>query len=287
MSLLHADIRLSVCLLGASLAHGQVLLLDEFNGSALDTTLWRLPDPGAGSFLGRTQLRLQDAPQVTGGVARLRLDTWNGGGSFLGSEIITTQTFELGTGLAFETTSRLVDPPPGLVGSLFSYVFFSGVRDEIDVELLSNQVHSGQHDLLTNVFDNDGFDTGGDGAFVDPAGLDLTRFNTYRVEWRSDRIDWFVNGVLVRSETHTVPDAATTIRLNFWAPGEDFSAAYSEQLQPAAFSWQNQTYYYEVDRVLIERLSVPEPAMAALLLTVAPLLMRRRGGADGCADFRG
>ncbi len=71
---------------------GQVLLRDDFDGSALDTTKWFVPT-GDGTFFGRTQIRPPSAPlTVGGGVIRLQLDTWNPsalvpGDSFFGSEI--------------------------------------------------------------------------------------------------------------------------------------------------------------------------------------------------------
>ena len=246
----------------AASADGAVLIEDEFNDASLNTDIWKLPDPGPGSFLGRTQLRTSGTPQLVEGVARLRLDTFNDGSSFLGSEIMTIEKFGLGTGLAFETRSRLVVPPGGVVGSLFTFEFNNPVRDEIDVELLGNEVQSGQQRVLTNVFDDDGFDTGGDGAFVSIPGIDLAQFNTYRVEWRPDRIDWFVNGAWVRTEFDTVPDAATNVRLNFWAPAADFGGAYDPALQPAVNAQQNRAFFYEVDRVQIESLG-PRPNVLA------------------------
>src|SRR3954451_1446437 len=93
-----------VAILGAltiplSSAYAQVLLHDDFNGNSLDAALWRIPDPGPASFLGRTQLRVSTLPDVSGGVARLRLDSHNPtaltpGDSFFGSEIITRQLFD-------------------------------------------------------------------------------------------------------------------------------------------------------------------------------------------------
>lgn len=240
---------------GQRAAGQQVLFFDDFSGSSLDMNLWKLPDPGPGSFLGRTQLRLSEVPQLVNGVARLRLDTYNGGSSFLGSEIMTRQIFERGGGLAFEARTRLVDPPPGLVGSVFTYQYNAPVRDEIDVELLSNEVQAGTQRVLTNAFNDAGFDSPGAWAFVSVPGLDLRQFNTYRVEWYPDAICWYVNGVLVRTERGVVPDSPTNVRLNFWAPASDFAAAYSAALQPARWPWQNQTFYYEADYVRVESLT--------------------------------
>ncbi|MEM6749954.1 MAG: family 16 glycosylhydrolase [Planctomycetota bacterium] len=241
----------------APLAGAQVLVHDEFDQASLDLTTWKQPDPGPGSFLGRTQLRTGTAvlPQLVNGAVQLTLDTW-GGGVFVGTEIMTIERYDLLDGLAFETSSRLVNPPPGLIGSLFTFDFDSntGLRDEIDVELLSNDVVNNNDRVLTNVFDDDGFNVGGDGAFANIPGIDLQQFNTYRVEWRPDRLDWFVNGNLVRTEFDTVPDSPTNVRLNFWAPASDFPSAFSAALQPAASPFDNERYIYEADYVLIERL---------------------------------
>ncbi len=131
---------------GAS-AGTRVLLRDDFDGSALDTTKWFVPT-GPGTFFGRTQIRPPSVPlTVADGRIRLQLDTYNPsamelGDSFFGSEIDTLDTYEVGLGLEFEARVRFVAPlPGGLVGALFSFVFLPpDRRDEIDVELLSNDL---------------------------------------------------------------------------------------------------------------------------------------------------
>src|SRR5688572_4999161 len=60
-----------------NLTSGGVLLRDDFDGSSLDANTWLMPE-GAGTFLGRTQLRPPSEPlQVANGLLRLRLDTYN------------------------------------------------------------------------------------------------------------------------------------------------------------------------------------------------------------------
>jgi len=235
-----------------------VLFSDDFNGARLDTTKWALPQ-GEGSFLGRTQLRPPgQEPEVANGVVRLRLDTYNPsaiipGDSFFGTEIMTRRLFARGTGLAFIARSRVVNRPIpcGLVASVFTYRTDGRVRDEIAFEMLTNDLVAGRRRVLTNVFDDDDFSEPGKPVFVYPPGYDMTRFNTYKIVWKPDRVQWFVNGVLVRTERREVPDQPMNLRLNFWAPDAHFALAYCRRLQPAPSPATNKTYYYEVDHVKV------------------------------------
>ena len=181
----------------AASAATQVLLRDDFDGSALDTTKWFMPT-GDGTFFGRTQIRPPSVPlTVGGGRIRLQLDTYNPsamvpGDSFFGSEIDTLDTYEVGLGLEFEARMRFVAPlPGGLVGALFSFVFLPpDRRDEIDIELLSNDLVASEERVLTNVFEDDDFSQPVAKAFAPVAGLDLSAFNTYTVRWSPDRVEW-------------------------------------------------------------------------------------------------
>ena len=264
-----------------------VLLHDDFNGSSLDGGLWSLPT-GPGSFLGRTQLRPPGMePTVSGGVVRLQLDTFNPtaitpGDSFFGTEILTNQAFARGHGLVIEARSRVVGPVPrGMVASLFSFVTNGVIRDEIDFELLTNDINDGNPRVLTNVFDDDDFSQPGDKAFATVAGLDLTEFNTFRIALLPDRVQWFVNGQLVREEVDTVPDQDMTVRLNLWAPDAFFAEAFDATLQPAASSGENETFFYDVDFVTIT--AIPEPGSALLWIPGLAMLaaLRRRRGMHG------
>jgi hypothetical protein len=278
--------------LGAGAANAQVLLRDDFDGNALDSEKWFMPT-GQGTFFGRTQIRPPEQPlELTNSVIRLRLDTHNPtardpGDSFWGSEIVTQDTFARGDGLTFKARARLVAPVPGgLVASLFSYFLAPTalVRSEIDFEFLSNDVVANRERVLTNVFDNEPFDSAGDVEHVPVPGLDLTDFNEYEIRWIPDRIEWFVNGVEVREEADTNPEEDMEVRLNFWAPDHNFAAAYDADLVPVATPAENATYFYEVDWVEVRAL--PEPGPDALrwvgLGIVASLASARsRWGAPG------
>src|SRR5436309_8629643 len=88
------------------------LLRDDFDAASLNTTNWSI-----GTWqLGRTQLGF--TPALTGGMARLREDTYNPsnpGGTFKGTEILSNQNFTRGSGLEYEARVRVNPLPSGLV----------------------------------------------------------------------------------------------------------------------------------------------------------------------------
>jgi beta-glucanase (GH16 family) len=232
-----------------------LLLLDDFDDPALDANAWLMPE-GAGTFLGRTQLRPpSQALQIAGGVLRLRLDTYNPtaltpGDSFWGSEVVTRQTFARGSGLAIKARLRVASSVPGgLVAAVFAYTLRDGAaRDEIDFELLTNAPSQ----ALTNVFHEQGFSEAGRPLNV--AGVVAGQFNEFEIHWLPDRLRWMVNGRLVREVLEGVPDSPMTIRLNLWAPAADFANAFNASLQPASTAGDNQTFICEVDWVEIRAL---------------------------------
>ena len=241
----------------------QVLFADDFS-FPLSTAKWDYNhfDSG-GSFYGRTQQR-QTLPVDSNGVLHLQLDTFNptgSGVSFLGSEAISVPTFTTaGGGTSFEITARIVTPVPGFVAGLFGFNLVdpvTGIHNELDTELLSNDAAAGRNRVVTNVYSNDPPGPGHP-LFV-PAG-DLTAFHAYRMEWFPDRVRWFVDGRFVREETVFVPQGALALRLNIWAPDASWADAYSASLQPAASEAANAVYHVDVDAVRVSQLA---PAQAA------------------------
>lgn len=263
------------------------LFFDDFNGNAIDQSVWRLPT-GPGTYFGRTQIKPpsyfgQDTrPQVSGGTVVLQLDTYNpsGPGSFWGQEIQTYQTFEPGsTGLSISTRMRFLDTPaPGLVAGFFTWGYDGTIRDEIDVELLTNDLHGIRY--LTNVYNDATFSNGGDAAFVYTPGYmnySMLDWNTYEIRWLPDRIQWLINGVQVRERLGAVNGHPSEVRLNLWAPDSDFVAAYNAGLQGALVPADNQQYRLEVDYVKVS--SVPLPSAIWLMLSAVTglgVLARRR-----------
>jgi beta-glucanase (GH16 family) len=245
------------------------LFFEDFDGAALDTTVWRLPT-GGGTFYGRTQVKPPEyfgtdlRPVVSGGTVTLQLDTYNasGPGSFWGHEIQTLQKFTPGAnGLQITSRMRFLGAPPGgLVGGFFTWGFDSNsIRDELDVEMLTNDL--GNERLYTNVYDGKRLDQLGIGANVDVPGLDMTEWTTYEMRWFTDRVQWFVDGSLIREQTGVTLDRPSEIRFNLWAPDSGFSAAYNAALQPAGFAGANAEYEMEIDYLRVSVVPVP-PAVA-------------------------
>ena len=296
-------------LLGSNAAaRSAILFRDDFDGrNTVSSTFWQLPQlpipaPGPGepnpTFLGRTQLRLDQLPTVVDGIARLELNTFNPRNnslqpgeipSLLGSEVITQQTFSRGKGLAVEARVRVNAPTligteiqRGLLASLFLFASEpigsnQFLFNEIDFEFLTNAISQAAQGaiptVLTNVFANEPPGVGNP-SFVGVENLDLTDFNTFRIEWLPNEVRWLVNDNLVFSNSVIVPDKPMKLHLNFWAPTNNFTAAFDSSLQPAFSAETNQTFFYEVDFVQVEQLaqSIPETNSVLALACVAGVL---------------
>jgi beta-glucanase (GH16 family) len=241
------------------------VLRDDFDGTALDLSVWNLAEPGPSSIVGRTQLQTVDAPEVSGGLLRLRVDSFNPfspGNTFLGTGISTDEAFVRSDGLVFETRARLINDgldllDRGLVASFFSFGLDEGVRDEISLDLLSNDVLADpvpSERVRTSSSNDEPLGQSAVAGSVGAAGLDATVFNTYRIEWQPTRVEWYVNDVLVRLESGAVPDDPMNVGLNFFAPEDSgIGTGFDASLQPVNNSSENETWFFEVDFVEIRR----------------------------------
>jgi hypothetical protein len=266
----------------ASTAPAQLLLRDDFNGAGnVDTTVWRLPFNTEGTFVGRTQFRgnsATDMPQQgvveptaeDGKVMEINLDTYSPidpGNQFLGTDLLTKRDFARAGGLTFEARMRLKPTTTGgLVAGGFLYDVTRNisnpspppatipVRDEIDYELLSNQATgAATNDPFTNYWNDKPTSDPGSGQFVDVAGVNLTQFQNYKVEWTPQSIKWYVNNQLVRTQTSGVPDDPMKLHFNLWAPDSSFANAFNAALNPAATPGANQNFKVQVDHVEVNR----------------------------------
>jgi hypothetical protein len=254
--------------------HAGEIFRDDFNGSTLDSTKWSIGT----WWLGRTQLGF--TPTVSGGIAQLRLDKYNPsnpGGSFKGSEIWTKSQFSRGTnGLELEARVRVNALPDGLVTSFFTYaartVGSNTLADEIDFEHISKAVNAapaGSKPILLTTW-NDYNVTGSN--FGDPnvhnsssvttSGVDLQQFNTYRIRWLGNRVEWYLNGQFLLAKTQAVSTDPMNARINFWAPNTDWGDAYSSSFMPVNNSGANVSYFYDVDYVGIRDAYNPVTATA-------------------------
>ena len=265
-------------------AQNQVILDEQFDGNAVDTSVFTFSGSGDESFFGRTQLNSPqlpgafDAPTVANGVLQLEINSFNPfapGSFFLADEIRTIQQFAPTStnGFSFETRARFVDDAtnplsPGVIGGIFLFgvdpVAVPLERDEIDFELLSNFP---QGSVLTNVFNDDGFTSAGDGQFAAVPGLDLTEFNDFRIETTLSSTQFFVNDTLVRNETENLALEPQDFRLNINVQGPEFADAFSPLIQPTTDPALNETFIFEIDSLLISEIA-PNISTSALFDTV-------------------
>jgi beta-glucanase (GH16 family) len=234
------------------ISSSRVLLRDDFSGSTLDSSLWTV-----GNWkLGRAQLG--NTPIVNGGIARLTFDTFG----FKGTEIYTNRFFSRGTfGLEVEGRVRLNMPlPAGLVTSIFTYIANSGKSDEIDIEFLTKQVNAAVSGAPIDFTTwNDFSDTYSIPYYSTQrkaiSGLDVSTWHTYVIQWLPGKTVWWIDGVVVATDTQVVPDADTQVHLNFWAPESTWTEAYDASFQPTTDVSLNVRYYYDVDYVEVRELT--------------------------------
>ena len=270
---------LSSLIFGSTLM-AQVLTDEQFNGTAIDTSVFTF-DTG-NTIFGRSLLNSPglsgpfDEPTVDNGVLQLRLQSYSPfnstGELFLADEIRTRREFAPtdAVGFSFETRARFVDDAenplsPGVIGGLFLFgvdADFPEVneRDEIDFELLSNFP---QDTITTNVFNDQGFDQSGTFQVQNIPGLDLTQFNDYRIETRIDSTRFFVNDQLIREEVTNLAVEPQDFRLNINAQGPEFPQAFSDEIQPTADPDLNETFILEVDSLVITQLAASETLLLA------------------------
>ena len=263
-------------------AEAETLLQDNFDGSSLSSE-WNVRTWPADGIQRRTEYNaVSQPPIVQDGHVRLNLDTYNSnapGSTFLGSEIITQTKFSLdmssGGGLEFEARIRLDQQfvnQPGLIAAFFTYGESGQTNqqgnqtyDEIDFEFLSNF----QNDrLLINAWDADR-QLGPDIITFDDienlGGLDLTDWNSYKLRWFSDRLEWYVNNewIFTKNNVENLADAEMPLYFNLWVPNANFTQAYGENFLPTADPTTNKSFYMDLDQVSVS--AIPEPKHVALL----------------------
>lgn len=249
-------------------AQNLVILDEQFDGNAVDTSVFTFSGSGNESFFGRTQLNSPqlpgtfDAPTVANGVLQLEINSYNPfapGSFFLADEIRTIDQFAPTTdaGFSFETRARFVDDAtnplaPGLIGGAFLFGVDTTasplVRDEVDFELLSNFPNDF---IFTNIFNDDNFSSAGNFQAASVPGLDLTEFNDYRIETTLFSTNFFVNDQLIRSDINDLAVDPQDFRLNINAQGPEFATAFNALIQPTANPADNETFIFEVDSLVI------------------------------------
>jgi hypothetical protein len=255
------------CLLGiATIAAAQQttrVFFDDFNtGTRVSSSLWHIPtwvSPSDGTYVGRTQFRCsQNAPLplIEDGQARIDLDTYNPTGfSFYGTDLLTNKRFTPGDGLIITVRAKMKTPTSrGYVGGIFFYDLTGtgGIHDEIDYELLTND----QDKVHDNIYSDEPLGAGHPSATA--IATPITEYHTYVIKWLPDKVEWIVDGNVIRTETVRVPNGNLHFHLNIWAPAAEWLEAYDVALQPTNVKASNVIYTMLVDYVQIDSLtSVP------------------------------
>jgi beta-glucanase (GH16 family) len=219
----------------------------------IDGTKWRFNVwEDGGSFYGRTQQR-QELPTTSSGVMRLKLDSYNPTDprhqTFVGSEAITKQLFDLSDGpIAFEAQLRYEQTQRGIIGGFFTFGGPADSHDEIDFESMSNS----SNQMQTNIFHNEPLYEGHPISY--PLTDSLDKFHAYRIEWYPDKVLWLIDGKTVRTETRLVPAKPMALHFNIWAPPAEWRTGDSS-LVPASSGNQNQSYFFDVKMVRVEKIA--------------------------------
>jgi hypothetical protein len=265
-----------------------ILFQDTFSaqGTKLDTSAWTT-EIGASSFLGRTQLADWVTPGAGGQFvvgsngAQLALDTFNPTGfSLYGTQGETLASFQPAatSTIYFDTRLQLTSLQPGLVYGMYLYGCAPSLcatqHDEIDIELVTNALQpGGPLQVELNRYANEPLGAG-NGSLVNlPAcdesgciGFDPLAVHDWTIGWSRGEIDYFVDGVLLASETTHVPQGPMQVNEIAWGPDTSWQAAYSASLQPANSVGQNQSYVALLTGVTVTDSGVPEPATGPLAL---------------------
>jgi beta-glucanase (GH16 family) len=168
--------------------------------------------------------------------------------------LISNKYFAVGQGITLTVRAKLNEPlPAGIVGGIFFYLPHAKANksnhDEIDFELLSNDPNH----VWTNIYANEPLGTGNPISYSYPSGS-ATDFHTYQMQWTPDKVSWYVDGNLIRTDTiqSTIPMGPMYVHLNIWVPESDFTTAYNPDLHWANSPSGNQTFSMIVDSVTVQ-----------------------------------
>ncbi|MCX6539831.1 MAG: family 16 glycosylhydrolase [Acidobacteria bacterium] len=278
---------------------------DDFSAPAdrLDRSIWTT-EIGAGSFLGRTQLRDWVTEGGVGrfvvadGSARLALDTFNPTGlSLYGTHAKTRVLFQPSptTDVVLAFRMRLTSLQRGLVYGLYFYgcgASCSTDHDEVDIEVVSNYLQAGVSPLRVQLNRYAAEPLGaGHGPVVDlPPGFDPLAYHEWKIRWGTSRLTYYVDAVALFSTTTFVPQRPMHADMIVWGPASsDWSDAYDPSLQAVDNAGANQAFVALIDRFTVRTLSVFEDSLLTPGSTVIRLahMMQLRDHIDAVRTREG
>jgi hypothetical protein len=179
------------------------------------------PDPALGishNFVFNTSKTVSDSFNITAGA----LTYGSNGAEFTIAKKGDSPTIQSQFYIFFGSVSVIMKAASGQ-GIISSIVLESDDLDEVDWEFMGgNSTHA-----ETNYFGK-GNDTSFDRAFYYPVSSNVQEnFHNYTVVWTSDKLEWLIDGQLVRTLPYaaanggnTYPQTPMTVRLGIWAGGD-------------------------------------------------------------------
>jgi beta-glucanase (GH16 family) len=206
-------------------------------------------------------------PSQSKSSVHMTLETYNPTGfSKYGSQITSKKSFTVtaDVGLSVSVKAKLNSPIKGggVMGIFLYQVKPDGINhDEVDTEILTNDALKGPAVVRSNVYSKEPLGVGHPGAATIPHNGKLTEFHTYTMKVLSNKVLWYIDNHLVRTEKSIVPTGPMKFYLNFWAPVKDWSLAYNSKFKSVSSLSKNTKLTYDVDSVVVR--SVPKPTSPA------------------------
>ncbi len=230
-----------------------VLMQENFSGDAVDVTRWHYPYWG-GYELGRTIFKDDSYPKIQDGNVIISVESYNpeddSKSTFYGTSLVSNRYFPLDRKYVHvKVRAKMNSSTPGIVGGIFLFAFRgedNSLHDELDFEIVTSEPDA----VMTNVYKNEPL-WAGHPEFTTYASGSITDYHTYEIKWEPDKVSWFVDGNLIRTETERVPAIPMELHLNAWVADEVWVQAYNPDLQPATSVNDNQIFAMSVDFVEI------------------------------------
>lgn len=218
----------------------ELVFAEEFEGTSLDTSVWNTEMRWGPRTTGELQHYDASALELEGGnLVITARDEPSGDRGYTSGAITTFGNFAFARGYA-EIRAR-VPEGQGLWPAFWLAATDKSVGSEIDVlevlahdpETLYMSLHyddsAGEHQEVTHSFTGPDFSAG---------------FHTFAVEWTSDAVIWYVDGVERAQQTRGVPDGPMYVIANLAVGGEWGGPPSAETPFPAR---------YEIDYIRVYR----------------------------------
>lgn len=171
------------------------------------------------------------------------------GATFTISEQGDSPTVESDFFLMFGRVEFTAQAAPG-IGIVSSMVLISEDLDEIDIEWAGGDNAQVQSNYFSKG-DTTTYDRGKYHSIANP----VTQFNTYAIDWTSERINWELNGVVVRTLTNPgtgyYPQSPMQVRFGSWAGGDPTNSEGTIEWAGGLTNYANGPYNYYVQTLKV------------------------------------